>query len=97
MQKETERHVIAEFIKKTGYENKEIYASFVKVAQLDKWKFEISTGMIYIWNGEQSVQTEQRITCKFLPTAMWIYQHCKDICDASNSGDIVTDIPFDSV
>ncbi len=94
MQKETD---IAEFIKKTGYENPELYASFVKTVQIDEWEVEISTGMIYNWNGSLSVQTEQRITCKFLPTAMWIYQHCKDICDACNSGDIVTDIPFDSV
>lgn len=95
---ETYPIVKADFVKETGHANPEIYAETVRLVQIAKFGYQIITGTIYKWNGyDTDVWSQQEmISCEYKATAEWIYENQRAICSACNSGDIITDIPFES-
>ena len=95
MQIETERQkYMAEFSKLRG-DGSSAY-DYVRVIRTSEYGYSIIEGHNYSTDDMPNDWHDQTITCKFPSTVKWIFERCKSICNSCNTGDIITDIPFES-
>lgn len=87
----------AMFVKETGHPNPKITHEVVRLVQTAKYGFVIEVSTAYDhFNGLSITESKSEIiTCKYTPTAKWIYDNFRDLARVTNNGAIVKDIPFD--
>ena len=87
----------AMFVRETGHPNPQITHEVVRLVQTAKYGFVIEVSTAYDHSDSKMIQESKSevITCKYPPTAKWIYDNCRDLARVTNDGAIVKDIPFD--